>query len=112
MAADGPESREAQRPSVAAHPRAARSVVRVKSLAGLAGFLIGGYMSLSTGTSADVMLRALVAGGVCYVAGWAAAVFVWRRLVVVELEGRRQRLAAGMGGVSMSAEAAGGDGSD
>lgn len=111
MAADGQEPQEAQRPSIAAHPRAARSVARVKSLAGLAGFLIGGYMSLSTGTLADVMLRALVAGSACYVAGWAAAVFVWRRLVVVELEGRRQRLIAGMG-VSMSAEAAGGDGSD
>lgn len=79
-------------PSVAAHPRAARSVARAKSWGGLAGFFIAGYLSLPTGTLAEAALRALVAGSVCYVAVWAGAVFVWRRLVVLEIKSREQQL--------------------
>ena len=79
-------------PSVAAHPRAARSVARAKGWGGLAGFLIAGYLSLPTGTLAGAALRALVAGSVCYVAAWAGAVFVWRRLVVLEIKNREQQL--------------------
>jgi hypothetical protein len=82
-------------PSVAAHPRAARSVARTKGWGGLAGFFIAGYMSLPTGTLAQAGLRALVAGAICYVAAWAGAVFVWRRLVVLEIKGREQQLLAG-----------------
>jgi hypothetical protein len=82
-------------PSVAAHPRAARSVARAKGWGGLAGFFIAGYLSLPTGTLAEAGLRALVAGSVCYVAAWAGAVFVWRRLVVLEIKGREQQLLAG-----------------
>jgi predicted lipid-binding transport protein (Tim44 family) len=81
-------------PSVAAHPRAARSVARAKSWGGLAGFVIAGYLSLPTGTLAEAGLRALVAGSVCYVATWAGAVFVWRRLVVLEIKSREQELLA------------------
>lgn len=79
-------------PSVAAHPRAARSVARAKGWGGLAGFLIAGYLSLPTGTLAEAALRALVAGSVCYVVAWASAVFVWRRLVVLEIKSREQQL--------------------
>ena len=79
-------------PSVAAHPRAARSVARAKGWGGLAGFLIAGYLSLPTGTLAGAALRALIAGSVCYVAAWAGAVFVWRRLVVLEIKNREQQL--------------------
>jgi hypothetical protein len=89
-AADAAEGSGA--PSVAAHPRAARSVARAKGWGGLAGFLIAGYLSLPTGTLAEAGLRALVAGSVCYVAAWAGAVFVWRRLVVLEIKGREQQL--------------------
>ncbi len=81
-------------PSVAAHPRAARAVARAKGWGGLAGFLIGGYMSLPTNTVADAMLRALLAGVVCYVTVWAGAVFLWRRLVMLEIKGREQQLIA------------------
>jgi hypothetical protein len=87
-------------PSVAAHPRAARSVARAKGWGGLAGFFIAGYMSLPTGTLAEAGLRALVAGAVCYVATWAGAVFVWRRLVVLEIKSREQQLIAGAIGSS------------
>ncbi len=79
-------------PSVAAHPRASRSVARAKSWGGLAGFFIGGYLSLPIGTLAEAGLRALISGVVCYVAVWAGAVFVWRRLVILEIKAREQQL--------------------
>jgi hypothetical protein len=79
-------------PSIVAHPRAARSVARAKSWAGLIGFLIGGYMSWSTASPAEAAAHALIAGIICYVAVWAGAVFAWRRLVMLELKGREQKL--------------------
>ena len=79
---------------MAAHPRAARGVARAKGWGGLAGFLLGGYLSLPTNTIADAGLRALAAGVVCYVAAWAGAVFLWRRLVMLEIKGREQQLLA------------------
>jgi hypothetical protein len=88
------ERPDADGPSIAAHPRAARAVARAKSWGGLAGFVIAGYMSLPTNTLAAAGLRALIAGVVCYVATWAGAVFVWRRLVMLELKGREHKLAA------------------
>jgi hypothetical protein len=90
----GAEAVLADGPSVAAHPRAALAVARAKSWGGLAGFLIGGYMSLPTGTLAEAGLRALIAGLVCYVAVWAGAVFVWRRFVILEIKAREQQLLA------------------
>jgi hypothetical protein len=89
--ADGGES-DATGPNVAAHPRAARAVARTKGWGGLVGFFVGGYLSLPTNTLAAAGLRALIAGVVCYVAAWACAVFVWRRLVMIELKGREQQL--------------------
>ncbi len=83
---------DADGPSVAAHPRAARAVARAKGWGGLAGFVLGGYLSLPTNTLAGAGLRALVAGIVCYVAAWAGAVFLWRRLVILEIKSREQKL--------------------
>jgi hypothetical protein len=85
-------------PSVAAHPRAARAVARAKSWGGLLGFVLGGYLSLPTNTLAAAGLRALIAGVACYVAVWAGAVFLWRRLVVLEIKGREQQLMAAAAG--------------
>ncbi len=79
-------------PSIAAHPRAARAVARAKSWGGLSGFVLGGYLSLPTNTLAEAGLRALLAGLACYVAAWAGAVFLWRRLVMLEIKGREQQL--------------------
>ncbi len=79
-------------PNIAAHPRAARAVARTKSWGGLVGFALGGYLSLPTNTLAAAGLRALIAGVVCYVAAWAGAVFVWKRLVILELKGREQQM--------------------
>lgn len=81
-------------PSVAAHPRAARAVARAKGWGGLIGFLAAGYLALPTNTLVGAGLHALVAGIVCYVAVWAGAVFVWRRLVMLELRSRKQQLSA------------------
>jgi hypothetical protein len=86
VAADGP--------NIAAHPRAVRAVARAKSWGGLLGFVLGGYLSLPTNTLAGAALRALIAGVVCYVVVWAGAVFLWRRLVMLEIKGREQQLAA------------------
>ena len=61
-------------------PRAA--VARAKGWGGLVGFVLGGYLSLPTNTLAAAGVRALMAGVVCYVAAWAGAVFLWRRLVI------------------------------
>jgi hypothetical protein len=79
-------------PSVAGHPRATRAVARAKGWGALGGFLLGGYMSLPTGTLAEAGLRALISGAVCYVAVWAGAVFVWRRIVILEIKAREQQL--------------------
>lgn len=81
-------------PSVAAHPRAARSVAQAKGWGALGGFLIGGYFSLPSATLADAGLRALLAGIVCYMAAWAASVFAWRRIVMIEIKAREQQLMA------------------
>ncbi|MGD0453623.1 MAG: hypothetical protein ABSB69_08490 [Solirubrobacteraceae bacterium] len=91
-------------PSVAAHPRAARGVARAKGWGGLIGFVLGGYLSLPTNTLAAAGLRALLAGVVCYVAAWAGAVFLWRRLVMLEIKGREQQLHAAVKAASARRE--------
>ena len=62
--------------------------------AALVGFLLGGYLSLPTHSAFEAALRALVAGVVCYVVVWTAAVFLWRRLVVAELRHAQHELLA------------------
>lgn len=94
--ADDGEQTDGGAPSIAAHPRAARAVARAKGWGGLAGFVLAGYMALPTNTLAAAGLRALIAGVVCYVATWAGAVFLWRRLVMLEIKGREQQLLAGV----------------
>src|SRR5262249_19556211 len=89
--ADG-EGAADEAPSIAAHPRATRSVARAKSWGALGGFLVGGYLSLPTHTLASAGLRALIAGTVCYVAAWAGAVFFWRRMVPLEISSRQEQL--------------------
>jgi hypothetical protein len=86
---------DAGAPNIAAHPRATRAIARAKGWGGLLGFLLGGYLSLPTNTIAGAGLRALVAGVVCYVGVWAGAVFVWRRLVMLEIKARNPVGASG-----------------
>lgn len=88
----GQAAADPDRPSIAAHPRAARAVARAKGWGGLIGFFVAGYLALPTSTFVAAGLRALVAGLVCYVAVWAGAVFLWRRLVILEVKSREQKL--------------------
>jgi hypothetical protein len=97
-------------PSVAAHPRAALNVSRVKGWSGLLGFLAGGYLSLPTSTLAGAGLRALVAGIVCYLVSWAGAVFVWRQIVMFEIAGARTRTSERIASLEQAAAASGGQG--
>ncbi|HEX4465993.1 MAG TPA: hypothetical protein VH025_02300 [Solirubrobacteraceae bacterium] len=99
------EGASGEGPSIAAHPRATRSVQRAKSWGGLIGFLVGGYLSMPTHTVAAAGARALMAGVICYVAVWAGAVFIWRRLVVLEIKAREEQL---LGEVLAAREGAGG----
>jgi hypothetical protein len=78
--------------SIAAHPRAVQRVAQAKGWGGLLGFMLGGYLSLSTHTVAEAGFRALVAGVVCYAIVWGGAVFLWRHLVVAELRSRQHQL--------------------
>jgi hypothetical protein len=86
--------------SVAAHPRATRSIRQAKAWAGLIGFGLVALMSYRAGVATfEVGIRALVAGVVLYVLVWAASVALWQRLVLTEArqvaERRRdERLAA------------------
>jgi hypothetical protein len=84
--------------SVSAHPRARASVRRTRSGAALACFAIVLLLSLNAGVPGqEAALRALVAGLVGNLAGWACALAVWRQLVLAELrvaeEARRERRA-------------------
>jgi hypothetical protein len=73
-------------PSIANHPRARYQVRRAKGWGGIAGFAIAGYLSYKAGVpTADVGMRALVAGIVGYMLAWMCAVTVWRHLVQAEL---------------------------
>jgi len=91
----GSGANDAGAPNIAAHPRAKRAIARAKGWGGLLGFLLGGYLSLPTNTLAGAGLRALVAGVICYVGVWAGAVFVWRRLVALEIKARGSRALEG-----------------
>jgi hypothetical protein len=86
------ESAQGAGMSISAHPRAAHRVTQAKGWGGLLGFLIGGYLSLSTHTPAEAGFRALLAGIGCYCMVWAGAVFLWRHLVVAELRSRQHAL--------------------
>ena len=83
-------------PSVAGHPRAARSIERAKCWGAVGGFFAGFYLSLPTHTLLAAGLRAIAAGTVLYVAVWTGSVFFWRRMVMVEIRAREQQLVAGV----------------
>jgi hypothetical protein len=82
--------------SVAAHPRARASIRRIRGWTAIGAFAIVLLLSLNSGVPGqEAALRALVAGLVGNLAGWACALAVWRQLVLAELrvaeERRRER---------------------
>jgi len=82
--------------SVAAHPRARASIRRIRGWTAIGAFAIVLLLTLNAGVPGqEAALRALVAGLVGNLAGWACALAVWRQLVLAELrvaeEQRRER---------------------
>lgn len=72
--------------SVAAHPRARASIRRTRARTALVTFGLVLYMSLSSDVSGpEAAMRAVVAGLVGNLAGWACALAVWRQIVVQEV---------------------------
>src|ERR1700757_3769830 len=72
--------------SVAAHPRAGLHVRRAKGWGGLAGFGIGGYLSVKAGVPIDQAgERAIAAGAGGYILAWGCSVTIWRQLMQAEL---------------------------
>ena len=83
--AEAPEA--AKTVSVAAHPRARGSIRRIRARTALAAFGIVLFLSLNAGVPGqEAALRALVAGLVGNLAGWACALAVWRSLIMAELQ--------------------------
>lgn len=92
MPAAASQTPGAAKPSISEHPRAARHVRQARQAAGLLGFLIAGWMSMATSTLAQTLLHALIAGIVCQVVVWAAAVALFRHLILAELKSREHAL--------------------
>jgi hypothetical protein len=86
--------------SVVAHPRARRSIRRLRARAGLLGLVAVTYLSLRAGVPAfDAVLRGLAGGVVGHFVAWGVGIVAWRHLVVAELavhrdaqEARRREL--------------------
>jgi hypothetical protein len=78
--------------SIAGHPRARRLVREAREIAGLVGFLLAGWISLSTHTLPDALLRAIITGFACQLVVWAAATLLCRHLITAELRNREQAL--------------------
>jgi uncharacterized membrane protein len=73
--------------SVGAHPRARASVRRTRARTALAAFAIVLFVCLSGSVPPqEAFLRALVAGLVGNLVGWACALAVWRALIMAELK--------------------------
>jgi hypothetical protein len=72
--------------TVSAHPRARRSIRRTRARTGLVAFGLVLWICLNAGVPGqEAALRALAAGLIGNVAGWACALAVWRQLVLAEL---------------------------
>jgi hypothetical protein len=83
--ADAPDA--AKTVSVAAHPRARASIRRTRARTALAAFAIVLFLSLNSGVpDQEAAVRALIAGLVGNLMGWACALAVWRSLVMAELK--------------------------
>ncbi|HTZ85469.1 MAG TPA: hypothetical protein VMB05_02265 [Solirubrobacteraceae bacterium] len=89
------EEQRRHAPNITAHPRAAWRVAQSKAWGGIVGFALGTYVSLAHHTLPEAVFRGLLTGVVCYIAVWAAAVFLWRRLVVAELNQAEHALIGG-----------------
>ncbi len=72
--------------ALVAHPRASRSIRRLRARAGLLGLVIVTFLSLRAGVPAfDAVLRGLLGGIAAQFVAWGAGVMVWRQLVLGEI---------------------------
>ena len=72
--------------SIATHPRAGAQIRRAKGWGGVAGFVIGGYLSYQAGVALPmVLLRAVAFGIASYMVFWFCALTIWRQMVLAEL---------------------------
>jgi len=96
--------------SVAAHPRARASIRRTRARTALVAFGLVLFLSLQAGVPGqEAAIRALVAGLVGNVVGWACALAVWRSLVLAEIkvaaDARQERMRARAEAAVKAAEA-------
>ena len=96
--------------SVAAHPRARASIRRTRARTALVAFGLVLFLSLQSGVPGqEAAIRALVAGLVGNVLGWACALAVWRSLVLAEIkvasDARQERMRARAEAAVKAAEA-------
>lgn len=97
--------------SVAAHPRAKASIRRTRARTALVAFALVFLLSRSAGVSGqEAVMRAVAAGLVGNLVGWACALAVWRQIVVQEVrsvaEARRDRARARAEAMAAAADAA------
>jgi hypothetical protein len=73
--------------SVSAHPRARASIRRTRARVALVAFGLVLFLSLNSGVPGqEAALRALIAGLVGNLVGYACALAVWRSLIMAELK--------------------------
>jgi hypothetical protein len=85
--------------SVAAHPRARASIRRTRARTALFAFVVVLLLSYKGGVPGqEAVVRALIAGLVGNLIGWACALGLWRQIVVQEVrvleDARRERARA------------------
>jgi hypothetical protein len=72
--------------SVANHPRAKTSIRRVRARTALFAFVVVLFLSYKGGVPGqEAAMRALIAGLVGNLIGWACALALWRQIVVQEV---------------------------
>lgn len=77
--------------SVIAHPRARRSIRRLRARAGLIGLVAVTFLSLRAGVPPfDAVLRGLAGGVAAHFLAWGAGILAWRHLVMAELSAHRE----------------------
>ncbi|MEN0012896.1 MAG: hypothetical protein AAGC46_06010 [Solirubrobacteraceae bacterium] len=75
---------------IAGHPRAMRSIARVRAWGALIGFGVALYFGHKAGlTFVELMVRAILIGAAGYLVAWAGAQGVWRQIIFAELAARR-----------------------
>ena len=82
--------------SIPAHPRAQRSIRRIRARTAIAAFVLVLILSHRSGVpNQEAVMRALLAGLIGNLAGWGCALAVWRQLVLAEVRlvenARRER---------------------